>query len=531
MRAHIYARVKKVTATSEVSTTGIITWIKNAIERVVRTLIPYRNIESVEHIETPLSTDMLNALETWYLMYINKADWLKSNEIESLNLPAFISSEIARQIVLEMKCNITGKAADGGTETENGEPLTNPRSEYLKNEFQKLMNILRLKLEQGCAAGGMVIKPYPNTDDGHIYFDWTMDWGIYPLAFDDDGNLSDVIIPDTFSEGRTTYTRLERHTIDKKGVRITQRAFKSTSKDNIGTEIELSQVERWASLQPEAFVENTGGPLFGWFRVAAANNVDVDCPLGASVFSKATDLIRQADTQYSRILWEYEGSELAIDVDPTALRPHKNGDGQMEMPKLKERLFRAVDIDKGDRDLYDVFSPNIRDTSLFNGLNQLLIRIEDLTGLSRGTMSDANIDARTATELKIVKQRSFTTIADNQKALEICLKDVIRVMDVYASVYHLAPEGEYDVSFEWDDSILTDTEQQMQERVMLRDAGIISKVEFRMWYFGETLQQAKEALENVQQEQIDSMSAMLPAMGGGAQATPGGTPTVQGDEE
>ena len=25
-------------------------------------------------------------------------------------------------------------------------------------------------------------------DDGHIYFDWAMDWGFYPLAFDDLSN-------------------------------------------------------------------------------------------------------------------------------------------------------------------------------------------------------------------------------------------------------------------------------------------------------------------------------------------------------
>ena len=31
-------------------------------------------------------------------------------------------------------------------------------------------------------------------------------------------------------------------------------------------------------------------------------------------------LIKQADEQWGRILWEYEGSELAIDVDITAFR-------------------------------------------------------------------------------------------------------------------------------------------------------------------------------------------------------------------
>lgn len=472
-------------------------------------MIPYRNIEQAENVETPLSTDMTNALDLWYRLYLNQAYWLGGEEkVRSLNLPAFISSEIARQIVLEMKWNITGKDAKGNTQNEDGEDVMNPRAEYLKAEFEKLVSILRLKLEQGCAAGGMLIKPYPNKDDGHIYFDWAMDWGIYPLAFDDDGNLSDVIIPDIFRDGKTIYTRLERHIVKGKDVEITQRAFKSTIEDSLGQEISLTDVERWSSLQERAIVTDANGPLFGWYKVASANNIDVDSPLGASVFAKAIDVIKEADMQYSRLLWEYEGSELAIDVDPTALRPKRTEGGGVEMPKLNQRLFRAVDIDKGDRDLYDVFSPNIRDASLLNGLNQLMIRIEDLSGLSRGTLSDANVEARTATEIKIIKQRSYTTIADNQAALETCLKNVIRVMNKYASVYHLAPEGDYDVSFEWDDSILTDTDAEMQERMMMLNAGIISKAEFREWYFGETKAQAKAAIENITQENVDDMSAM-----------------------
>ena len=501
------------------------------MREVLRRLIPYRNIEQAEKIETPLSTEMINALDQWYELYLNHASWLGGEEnIRSLNLPAFISSEIARQITLEMEWNITGKDADGNTQDDNGDDIMNPRAEYLKDEFEKLVKVLRLKLEQGCAAGGMLIKPYPNKDDGHIYFDWAMDWSFYPLAFDDDGNLSDVIIPDVFRDGKTIYTRLERHTVVKDGVEITQRVFKSNQEGSLGTEIHLSDVEWWRGLQERATVTQTDGPLFGWYKVASANNIDVDSPLGASVFSKAVDVIKEADTQYSRLLWEYEGSELAIDVDPTALIPKKTGNGKMEMPKLNQRLFRQVDIDKGERDLYEVFSPNIRDASLLNGLNQLLIRIEDLSGLSRGTLSDANVEARTATEMKIVKQRSYATVADNQAALERCLKDVVRVMDKYATVYHLAPEGEYDVSFEWDDSILTDTDAQTQERMMMLNAGLIGKVEFREWFFGETKAQARAAIEAIAEEKVSDMEALMQSQaaygGNGNGPLPGA-----GDEE
>lgn len=482
------------------------------IRQVVRKILPYKDIESVERIETPLTTEMTNALDDWYNLYLNKADWLKPDTVKSLNLPAFICSEIARQILLEMKWNITGKSKTGERRNDDGSDIMNPRADFLKAEFEKCMFNLRQKLEQGCAAGGMAIKPYPKGQ--HIFFDWTMDWSLYPIAFDDDGNLSDVIFRDSFMEGKTYYTRLERHTVDGDNVRIRQRAFKSNMKDQIGTEIQLADVPMWAELQPEITVTNTGGQTFGWFKVANANNIDVDSPIGASVFAKARDTIKEADLQYSRLLWEFEGSELAIDVDPAVLRPKAttgaDGKKKMEMPKLNERLFRGVDMGKDDN--YNVFAPTIRDASLMNGLNQILIRIEDQCGLSRGTLSDPNSEARTATELRIVKQRSYATIADNQRSLERCLKDVIRVMNLYATLYKLAPEGEYDVSFEWDDSIITDSEQQMNERLNLMNLGVMGRIEFRMWYFGETESQARAAIEQIDAEKAESAAALMPKL-------------------
>ena len=467
-------------------------------------MIRYKDIETAERVETPLSNEMATALDEWYAMYLNKAEWLKPDTVKSLNLPAFISSELARQIVLEMQWSITGKGKDGETQAEGGKEVTNPRAEYLKAEFEKCLKVLREKLEQGCAAGGMVVKPY--TKDGHIYFDWTMDWSLYPIAFDDDGNLADVIFRDVYSEGKTVYTRLERHTVEGQDVHITQRAYKSNMRDTIGTEISLAEVPQWSQLEPEVTVKNAGGQMFGWYKVAAANSIDVDSPMGASCFCKARDDIKEADMQYSRLLWEFEGGELAIDVDPTALKPKADGKG-VEMPKLNQRLFRAVDVSNGDKDMYNVYSPALRDENFINGLNQIFQRIEDKCGLSRGTISDPDTAAKTATELRIMKQRSYATISDNQKALEHCLKEVIRAMNVYATLYGLAEEGEYEVSFEWDDSIITDTAQQLNERLLLVNADLMGKVEFRMWYFHETKEQAIAAIKAIAEEKADEQMA------------------------
>lgn len=477
-------------------------------------MIPYKSIESVERIETPISTRMENALGEWYEMYRGTPAWLTSHEgMKSMNLPSMISREMARQVTLEMKWNISAKDDKGNNvNEETGERIENPRSEYLKNEAEKLFRSLRAQFEKGCASGGLIIKPYVKGE--HIGFDFTPDWACYPAAFDDEGNMTDIVFRDVYTEGSTVYTRLERHTLQENdAVKITQKAFRTTKvrggnteTDILGAEISLTDVPMWADLEPETIIQNSGGHLFGWYKVAASNTIDPDSPLGESIYARAKDLIRDADEQYSRLMWEYEGSELAIDVDPTVLRPKPGASGKMEQPKLNERLFRAVDLNADES--YHVFSPPIRDVSLLNGLNNILCRIEDVCGLARGTISETTAQAMTATQLKMLRQRTYATVADNQESLEQCLKDVIRVMDLYATLYNLAPEGEIDTSFEWDDSIITDNEQQAGERMTMLNAGIITKQEYRKWYLGETDAQAKAGIDAVNAEQMQALEQM-----------------------
>jgi len=482
---------------------GFISRLRILIGEAIHKLIPYKQIEQAESFESPVSSEMTEALNLWAQMYMNKAPYLSESGMRSMNIASFICSELARQVTMEMKWNITGSGKD-----QNGYPAMNPRAEYLAEQFKRCTGtILREKLEQGMAAGGMVVKPYPNPNAKRIYFDFVPDWSVYPISFDGDGCITDVIFRDSFQDGKTYYTRLERQTVSGKDVVITQKCYKSTIPEELGKPCELTEVEAWAELLPELTVNNTGGKLlFGWYRAANANSIDLDTVLGSSVFAKAVSLIKDADEQYSRLIWEFQAKETAIDVDPTALVPKsvRDTDGKKyELPKLNERLFRGVEL--GDEKTYNVFDPPIRDASLLNGLNSILCRIEDLCGLARGTLSDPNEQVMTATQIITQKQRTYETINANQKSLEHCLLDVIQAMDVYASLLGLAPKGDFDVSFEWDDSIIVDTSQQLNERVMLLNAGVMSKEELRMWYLGETQAQAAEAVKKISDEQMRGM--------------------------
>lgn len=411
------------------------------------------------------------------------------------------------------------------------------RAEYLNKTYKKkLLKQLRKEIEYGIALGGLVIKPYvvinhademlstegdnvlsldaSKIDKADIEFDYVLASSFYPLAFNGSGDIIEAAFLQKKVDKDYVYTRLEHHKYDSSihRVTVTNMAFRTTAnamsgaENDLGQEVPLTSVPEWQDIQPITYINNVDRLLFAYFKMPEANTIDMYSPLGVSGFDKAISLIKDADIQYSRLLWEYEGGELAIDIDRDALRDYYDIDNQGNrvlktgMGHLQQRLYRPVEL-TAEGDTYNQYAPSLRDDSYIRGLNTILMHIEDITGLSRGTISEVDIaEARTATELKILKQRSYQANVEIQKAIQDCLDDVIYIMDVLCDLYEITPKGEYEVSYEWDDSILVDVDTELGKRMTLMDKGIMSKEEVRMWYMGETEKQAKEALLKVQEE-------------------------------
>jgi A118 family predicted phage portal protein len=286
--------------------------------------------------------------------------------------------------------------------------------------------------------------------------------------------------------------------MEEGGCRVINQAYKSSNSDTLGSKISLESVDEWAEIEPEAVITGIERPLFAYFRYPMSNNIDHDIPLGVSCYSRATDLIRQADFQWSRFLWEFEAGEMALHVDELAFA--QDGEGKAVLPN--KRLYRSLGVagEIGKGNMFQEWAPTLREQSLLNGLEAILRKVEFACGLAYGTLSDVQHVDKTATEIKISKQRSASTILDAQKSLEKALNQLLYSMDVWATISNLAPRGTYEVNFEWDDSILVDKESQQAHDSRLVSQGIMSKAEFRMRNFGETEEMARQMLGLVEEE-------------------------------
>lgn len=447
----------------------------NLIRKVVSKLLPKKDIQKAMHVDVAVSTEMAQAIDYWNDIYLNKAPWLNEEEgVFSLEIGSAISSEFARQATIEMKSKIDD-------------------NEYLDEQYQYVINDLRECIEYMCALGGLVFKPYVSGDE--LIVDYVQADQFFPVAFDNRKRVTAAIFPERKVDGKKVYTRLEYHRYENGNHTIESRAFLKTNGEvntnrssDIGREIKLSSVPEWADIEPYFVVENVKRPLFVYVRTPGANNIDKGSPLGMSIFKKATKLIREADKQYGRYLWEFEGGELALDVSEDLFELGE--DNKPELPKNKKKLYRSYNNDSKSN-LYEQYAPHLRDESFARGFNDLLKRIEFNVGLSYGTLSDPQNVDKTATEIRSSKQRMYSTVTDIQKAMSKALDDLVYVLAVYASGKGKTHDVNIKPVHEWDDSILIDVQAEKMMDMQEYNAGLLPKWRYAMKWQGMSEEQAK----------------------------------------
>jgi hypothetical protein len=112
--------------------------------------------------------------------------------------------------------------------------------------------------------------------------------------------------------------------------------------------------------------------------------------------------------------------------------------------------------------------------------------IEDACGIARGTFSDPSEIARTATEVRAMRQRTYSTVCSVQTALEEALRGLAEATDQLARLYGLWERPAY-LSLHFGDGVLTDPEA---DRAAEREdvaCGILSAEEFKSRWYGSSM--------------------------------------------
>lgn len=409
---------------------------------------------------------MIERMALWMKMLSGNAPWC-GEQIQSMRMENGIVREFSNIVVSEMISKVSVPELD--------------------ERYQRTIQKLGQRIQIGLASGAMIIKPLP--DGNAQYLPQT---AFIPIRYDAAGRLLEVIFPETIREEDRYYTRLEWHNLTPTGLTITNHAYLSRDESTLGIAIPLTAREEWANLMPEAHYAGVTRPAFGHFVTPIENTIDGSFT-GVSIYDAATDKIMRADMQFGRLDWEFESGERAIHVDDFALRAKKDAKGaaQYSLPRLNRRLYRGLNISPGDNsELFEVFSPEFRDSSLINGLEEYKREIEFAVGLAYGDISNPASVEKTATEVLAAKKRKYDTVTAIQTNLRTCLDDFVWSLAFYSA----KTRSGYEFVCDFKDSILTDEATERSQDMQMVSMGVMSLAEFRAKWMGEPLDVAEKNL-------------------------------------
>lgn len=417
-------------------------------------MFDYNKVIKDFNLDTRTSSQMLDALQEWAKIYNKNEPWINKNTT-SLHLAKTISEKVAQAVVNEYKSTCS-------------EPTIN-------KIYQKFLKNVQINTEYMVGKSCVFFKPY--LDDNTIKINVIQADKFIPVKFGDTGELLGCIVIDQLTKGNSVFTRLEYSELTNNVLRIKNIVYKGTKNGTIlERKITLQDVEKWEEIEEINQIEGVEHLLGGFAKMPIVNTIDNNSPLGMPIWMNALDTMKEIDKQFSRTIWEYEGSELAVDVDETMLEFDTKNNRYMA-PKGKDRLFRKLAFDENDKK-YNIYSPVIRDSSMFNGLNELLRLAEVQCHLEHGTLSKAEISPKTAQEIKQMKQAFYTTVSNIQSSMQQAFDELVYSIYVLCKLYGIPVENDYVMEYDWDDSIIVDKNTLRNEALIERNAGITSDVQY-----------------------------------------------------
>ena len=386
--------------------------------------------------------------------------------IDEINFNSIFSNKLANYVINDSNVNITGE---------------NARVELLDKTTQSMWKKAKKITSMGFGYGGVILVPYVKS--GKIYYNIVSQSRVTIDEVEGENIIGATIIADKKTVNRgignsKTYYRLTNYRVRNGNIEITQKFT-----DENGHEVAVPDF--WKNIELKKVITGVDRALFGYIK-SPINNRKTDDKYGVPITYGCDSTIAEIKETMKQLYREYKLKEAFVGADSTMF----NGKDSLPL----NGLFKKVDA--GDDNFFEVFDPAFRPFT--ERLQELFKRLEHEIGTSAGILSEVNTANATATEIKRSMYDTFTIVDDMRSNIEKGIEDFLYSANVLANAYNLTPQGEYEVSFDWDYSLLEDSATVWNQLTTAQSKGIVSKVEVRQWLKpDETLEDSQKAIEEI----------------------------------
>jgi hypothetical protein len=325
------------------------------------------------------------------------------------------------------------------------------------------------------------------------YYDATQ---IYPISWKGSIVTECAFVTDYYESGKVRHTiRIDR-IIDGKSVIFLYDANENyTIKDK---------------QNPVVIMFPTVVTTFVLFRLPRVNRVDFNSPLGTSVFADAIDTLKAIDTIYDNCVIEVESGRRLVVMDMSLLGTDDNGNPIVPQESHQSYMRYVGDsnmITEGGNKLPVAdFCPTLRtsalDAELQNQLNILSVKV----GFGTRYYSFNTSGGVTATEYvgscQDYQRNAKKYSSSISSSLEKLMRGILDIGHLLGMVKSNSPKIDVVVP----DGVVTDDSAERETDRQDVAMGVMSKIEYRAKWYGETEEEAAESLEKISEKADTSVS-------------------------
>lgn len=323
---------------------------------------------------------------------------------------------------------------------------------------------------------------------------------IIPITIEDD-----KIVECAFVVAKTGNTLIAIHIRKEDGTyAIVNVTAKGTDYNNLTVDDE----------QTYTFETGSDKPWFVCLKPNIANNIDVNSPLGISVFANAIDCLKQIDLVFDSYANEFILGKKRIfvntpqcDIDPATGQQRPVFDSNdIVIYQLPEAMDGSTLIQDSTQNL----RVSDHQLALQNHLNLLSYAC----GLGTEHYKFDKGGVSTATQIISENSEMFRNIKKQEILIEDALIELVEII-IYAcnnfTPYKMNANADVEVKF--DDSIIIDKESERASDRLDVSMGVMSKAEYRSKWYNEDIDTATAKIEEMDSTTIQDYEAFEPEIG------------------
>ena len=311
---------------------------------------------------------------------------------------------------------------------------------------------------------------------------------IIPISYDN-GVITEASFVSELVFGGKTYYILSTHKKEEDGY-VIYNDLLNTSYKNVSLDINLLPIIRTKSPKP----------LFYIFKTNISNNIDLDSPMGISIYSNAIDNLKGCDITYDSCLREVVTGQRIVMMNKCLLTTDENGN--TITPQDVKQTYMQFFGDDAQSDISEFikeFHPTLNTDSLDKELQNQLNMLSSKVGLGTNYYKfDSSSGVVTATEYVGERNDFMRNAVKISRSIKKSLHDlVLGILFVGKNILGANVDDNAKVEIIVSDGVVEDdSNEREQDRQDVKD-GIMSKAEYRAKWYGETYEEAVNKINEI----------------------------------